>query len=738
MDSVMIESFQVKNIATYNEVGINCNDLSKINFIYGTNGSGKTTISKLLKSGSPNCIVRWLGGRPLDIHVYNKDFKEKNILNNASLKGVFTIGEDDIVDERLILEKQSEVRELEKLSSGLETTLEAKRNQLSDLKRDIVDSIWFSSGDLRKSILKKPLTGFLGRKEDFFEKSLMELGSTAALLDLTELESQSETLYSKTPSSLPKIMSPLALELEQIEKNDIWEEVIIGKGDVNISALIDSLNISAWVRVGSTYIQDDVETCPFCQKNTIDRSFKENIQSYFDENYETKEALLRSLQGHYIQYSNKLLSSFQQIADNHKSKSLYTFDSDSFEKIVARLTIKIQSNQNLIDSKVEKPNRTINIDGTVTEIDQLQSIINDANSLIDRHNALVSSLRSSKETLIKHSWRYIAELNKDTLKKYKDENRNINNAINGISKSIAKTESNIRKINREISELSQKKTNTKKTIDEINSSLSYFGFTGFSIVESGDSTKHYQLKRGDGSIANETLSEGEVSFITFLYFYHLCKGGSTEATINSNRVVVIDDPISSLDSNILFVVSSLVKDIIHDINSDNNHKIKQLIVLTHNVYFHKEISYASSKLKDDCKANFWNLRKTGNVTSIKNYYQVNPIKSSYELLWQELKEESVSKTTLQNSMRRIIENYFKILGGIEDSDILAYFVCHNERLICRSLICWVNDGSHCIPDDLYVDDQSSTIEEYKRIFRDIFKHTNHIAHYEMMTKERAS
>jgi wobble nucleotide-excising tRNase len=87
-------------------------------------------------------------------------------------------------------------------------------------------------------------------------------------------------------------------------------------------------------------------------------------------------------------------------------------------------------------------------------------------------------------------------------------------------------------------------------------------------------------------------------------------------------------------------------------------------------------------------------------------------------------------------MRRIIENYFKILGGIEDNDILACFSCTHEQLICRSLICWVNDGSHCIPDDLYVDDQSSTIDEYKRIFKDIFKHTNHLAHYEMMVREK--
>ena len=53
-----------------------------------------------------------------------------------------------------------------------------------------------------------------------------------------------------------------------------------------------------------------------------------------------------------------------------------------------------------------------------------------------------------------------------------------------------------------------------------------------------------------------TLSEGEVTFITFLYFLQWIKGSQNEEDVTQDRVIVIDDPISSLDSNILFVVSS--------------------------------------------------------------------------------------------------------------------------------------------------------------------------------------
>lgn len=304
-----------------------------------------------------------------------------------------------------------------------------------------------------------------------------------------------------------------------------------------------------------------------------------------------------------------------------------------------------------------------------------------------------------------------------------------------MTSNIAKIIKSIKENQDKVVRLTKTQTNTQATVDEINKTLVAFGFNGFTI-QPIDNNK-YQLLRRDGSTANETLSEGEVSFITFLYFYHLCKGGTSEETISNNRIIVIDDPISSLDSNILFVVSSLVKDIIHNIKNNNEYQVKQLIILTHNIYFHKEASFVSGRTQEDNNVNFWLLRKINDTTTLKFHGTKNPILSSYELLWRELEEEYISSISLQNSMRRIIENYFKILGGISDDDILAKFENPQERMICRSLICWINDGSHCIPDDLYIDGQYASSDEYRQVFKAIFEKTRHLAHYEMMTRDRS-
>lgn len=130
---------------------------------------------------------------------------------------------------------------------------------------------------------------------------------------------------------------------------------------------------------------------------------------------------------------------------------------------------------------------------------------------------------------------------------------------------------------------------------------------------------------------------------------------------------------------------------------------------------------------------YWILRKKNGITNIQYYGIENPISSSYELLWKELKEQNNNSViTIQNTMRRIIENYFKILGKYKDEDLIDKFQDYESKEICRSLISWINDGSHCIPDDLYVEALDDSLERYQEVFRMIFFHTNHIEHYNMM------
>lgn len=282
----------------------------------------------------------------------------------------------------------------------------------------------------------------------------------------------------------------------------------------------------------------------------------------------------------------------------------------------------------------------------------------------------------------------------------------------------------------EINNLSKNVTSIQPTINEINRLLKSYGFLNFEIVPATEEG-FYQIHREDGTIAETTLSEGEITFITFLYFLQLAKGGVSKETVNEERILVIDDPISSLDSSVLFIVSTLIKELIKSVKGETGN-IKQIILLTHNVYFHKEVSYEGLNRKSE-KSQFWILRKNNKTSTIQFYADKNPIQSSYELLWREIREwDRNSGITIQNTLRRILENYFSILGNKRDDVIINKFSNQEEREICRSLLSWANEGSHTLPDDLFIEAPDGTITKYLNVFKDIFTHTENTGHYNMM------
>ena len=62
----MIQSVDIKNVATYDNQGVQLTDLKKINFIYGANGCGKTTISNFIYDNGgekfADCAMAWQNG----------------------------------------------------------------------------------------------------------------------------------------------------------------------------------------------------------------------------------------------------------------------------------------------------------------------------------------------------------------------------------------------------------------------------------------------------------------------------------------------------------------------------------------------------------------------------------------------------------------------------------------------------------------------------------------------------
>src|SRR5690606_29980548 len=334
---------------------------------------------------------------------------------------------------------------------------------------------------------------------------------------------------------------------------------------------------------------------------------------------------------------------------------------NTFISLVKTLNQQLLNNQIKIENKLKEPSRKIEIEDTSEQLDLINKLISTTNQEIQKHNNLVLNFQQEKDKLIKDVWEYLVEEYRLEIEDFIKKFEGLNKGIDSLEKQIKNKRDLFVKLDTEIKLLSQNVTDIQPTIDEINKLLNYYGFHNFKIEKSSEKG-FYQIQREDGSFALHTLSEGEVTFITFLYYLQLAKDSTNKETITNDRILVIDDPISSLDSNILFIVSTLVKNIIDDIKA-NKGCAKQLILLTHNVYFHKEVSFIDSRQRESKEAHYWILRKNGIITKIQYYGTKNPIQSSYSLLWEEYKNDSITSTlTIQNIMRRIIENYFKLLG----------------------------------------------------------------------------
>jgi len=731
----MIESIRLSNIATYSPTTPETiANLKQINFFYGANGAGKTTLSRLINKPeiSGDSKITWLRNAPIPAMVYNNDFIKDNYKDSEDLKGVFTLGkaEKEQLDrlKELQAEKQRHQQQKNRSMAMLdgENSNGGKNAELAALEAKLLARCW-DQKQKHDNEFQGAFTGVRNSKEGFKTRVLQESTSNqSALVNLANLKERASVLYGEAPSPMSTVPNFDLSRLITFESSPVLKKKVIGKEDVSISALIQRLNNSDWVRQGMRFLEHSDEQCPFCQQG-ISHDFEKNLADYFDETFEADTKAVADLRSNYFRVADEMLGQANAILTInciHLDKEKLGLDFQTMEAIVL-------VNKGRIDNKVSSPSIEVALESLEGLYQSIEEAIHAANVKVTEHNRLVASFTTEQKILTGDVWKYILESElKTTLTDYGNDKLRLQKAIAGITSSLEKAQQDIVKAELEIDKIETSLTSVKPTVIAINKILKDFGFRSFSL-DPACAGNSYRLIRADGTDAKNTLSEGEKTFVTFLYFYHLLKGSITTSGITTDRVVVIDDPVSSLDSDVLFIVSSLIKQLFTEVRQKGGN-LKQIFVLTHNVHFHKEVTFnqsrkAGTSLGDE---GFWIVRKPGHYSEIE-FHPANPIRTSYQLLWNELKKKPVPALTLQNTMRRILENYFKILGGIDTQALVARFEGH-ERIQCQSLISWVNDGSHYAPDELYVAIGDAMAASYMKIFFKIFKVTDHMAHYQMM------
>ena len=762
------------NAATFNSVDFKP---ALINFIYGNNGTGKSTIGRVIdpkdvgednEYGTPPSILSWNDGVSADTYsvlIYNKRFVEANFQDYGNLKGVFTIGEENIETQNQITAKTQQKFELDKTIVKSKTDKEGYEKTVELLLPAFQEKCWANTSELRTTFAD---TQEKRKTKLKFAERVLEIANPATH-NTDELKNLYKIAFDKNAKPYSKFNSLGSMErLKGSRGNELLAKSIVSSSDSELAVFIKRIRSMDWVQQG---YEDFVKTkiaegdCPFCGRlipdelaDDISACFAGQYQKDIDDLKAFREAYESDMQG------------FLRVLETNMQQDLYpNFNLIEYNDKYARLKNLIEINLRKIDDKIKEPSvEDVVLEKVKSICDELNTIITAYNEQVQANNDILTAKRDKQNECTEKVWQHIAFNLKDEVATYKTRQAELQKSIDELSKQIKDSESESTKLEDEITELNTQIVSILPTITSINNLLHDSGFQGFWLREKKGCTGTYEVVRQKDNTVAKGLSEGERNFIAFLYFYHLVRGGDDIDVVGRPKIVVIDDPVSSMDSGVLFLVSTLGREMVEVCNNNVNYEnrvvdgeyIKQLFVMTHNVYFHREITYNQAQRYNT--VSFFLVNKASNVSTIKHCEDVNPakptekeninpVKNSYSALWSEYKELNKAVPTL-NVIRRILEYYFMQLCGydcvnirkivlddnkdkfIESSAVEGGLPDNTKLQLASAMLSYISANSVGHIDGLNFIDDCTDATMHKNVFKLIFETLQQEQHYNMMMK----
>ena len=742
-----------------------------INYFFGNNGTGKTTIAKAIKTSSG---VTYAPGKAVADYlplVYDQDFIDANMRSYHNLPGVFTMNEANVKIQEQIDRKATEQKKAQKASSDAFAEKDKKVKTRAALEKQLYKDCWDKTEELR-TVFEATQEGKKGSKQKFAEEVKRH---SPIQHDVQELKRMYDSVYSSTAKRYDRfsVVSDVS-SLDHIPGCEILSLAIVNTSNTPFADFLKEVGSTEWVRQGhADYHAKAGGKCPYCSQD-LPQNFEEMLAASFDTKYQTNLQKLDAFLAAYRDAANALFVPLSRLPEE-----VYpAIDTKPYHDKLTAVKAVIAENIEKIKSKVAEPSKIIALDEVEPLLQELSDIISSFNRLIDANNDIVSAGPKKKAECKKAVFEQIAYTLKDVLEAYARSESALDAEIQAQQEIIDTQKGVLDQLKEDLRILNSQTVETETAMKGINTMLRDSGFQGFELrprheeiirpdgsVERIVSTPaiNYEVVRTDTGKIAENLSEGEKNFIAFLYFKQLVFGRESADGDTREKIVVIDDPVSSMDSSALFIVSAQIRKMIEVCrnNADNRNPvvsgnfIKQIFILTHNAYFHREVTYAYANRYDF--VSFYLIRKTDNKSSIRlcdcqnpdcpsERMNINPVKNSYAALWDEYKDAS-SGIPLMSIIRRILEYYFLQLCGYEGSDLRKRILEENKDAfthddfgnedfskfeLASAMLSYIAANSSGINDGMHYVDDCIDIQQCRDTFQMIFHHMGQDQHYEMM------
>lgn len=730
----MIESLTIDHLPCFGPSAPPLQPLSQITFIYGPNGSGKSSIAKSLRAVKGQGFIQEL---------FDKDFVELLLQPDHRMPGVFVIRDGDPVVQTRIDElvgklandgesrNAGEIEGAQKAVTQFEKSMDKQEQLVAKATEILTDACWKKRKALPQSF-QEAFQGFLGdSKKNVAEvHNVRNTSSDDGVKSRDELLSSYQTLGDENTQELERFPLLSTLGEPTAERVGLLEKPIKSKDETSFGDFTRLLGNSDWVRQGLQYLEESSGQCPFCQQ-AVNDNISASLDQLFDHFYEDQIRVVREALLDEERRSEQIKEYISAIRTNSADETA------SVLKAAEAVQQRISTRRQQVESKIAAPSSRVVLQELEDLETDLKKVVSNANERIDEVNSLLRNRKLAKEALKTEVWRhYVYSVIDNDLSTYDGAIEAPAKALTSLSPKLKDAKQTLTERQRELSELQQQLTSAAPTVEAINRTLLNLGFLSFSIRHLDDDDT-YQLVRTDGTPASHTLSEGERTLISFLYFFHKLLRLHENKSASEGLVAVIDDPVSSLDGEMLFVINLLLRKVFESCVKKTG-RLKQVILLTHNAYFFKESEFTPKGVSPGDRS-YMVLTKGATGTTSHRHYEKSPIKSNYTQLWDQVRAASTADNPelsawLPNAMRRIVENYFQITGGLDTDKVIAG-IPESDRWACQALLAWYNDGSHTAPWDVDYSSISSDATTHVRAFRQIFEASGHSAHYEMMMQE---
>lgn len=638
----------------------------KVNILYGRNYSGKTTLSRIFRSletgqlpenyDDPQYELIDENGNKIDqnnlddfsspVRVFNEDFIKSNLKFLIDPTGEIApfaiLGNTNgtLVDE--IKELTKEIGSSEEPKTGLHKAVDDANNALDSANQALSEA----ESDLKSKLSKKATDKSIGIK--YKSDRFGDVNYTIA-----KIRSDIETIYQNEyqgPSTADianceailrdTVHEPITNIRFQHQYSTYKDEAVsllekeIGTSN-KIQRLIHDTALNLWVKRG-VEIADNASICPFCG-NPITDEFWSELHAHFDEESRKLENDIGGL----IEQIRKEINK-GAINDASIKLQLYSEYIGKYEVAKKLLDEKLSEYYNALQELIDQlEKRLANISHPVEFLsdkncdNDIEEALNRLNLVLNENNSYAGELKN-KQTSAKTVLR---------LKEVEDfcntiDYRAVSEKIEKLKSIRDAAESKLNDVKDDLSNKQEALDGKKRLLNDeelgakhVNEYLNdFFGHHFVTLEAHKDNDDAKQIKfciMRNGKPAYN-LSEGECSLISFCYF--MAKLDDV-ATSGQKPIIWIDDPISSLDSNHIYFIFSLIVSKIAKTGC-----FSQLFISTHNLDFLKYLNRLKSYHLDkdgkqvaDSKAYFL-IERIGNHSSIQalpQYLKSNATEYNY-------------------------------------------------------------------------------------------------------------